>query len=125
VLALLEACHNQKAEIVLLAESTPQDIPLSVEILPPAALPEAARWADYAALDLPIEQIELVLNTPPLREALPTLAGYAQIFIQTPTPCGGLAECGVCAVQTRNGLQLACKDGPVFDLAEIISPRAR
>jgi hypothetical protein len=36
-------------------------------------------------------------------------------------PCAGLAACGVCAVQTRRGWKLACVDGPVFDLKEIMS----
>ena len=32
---------------------------------------------------------------------------------------GGQGECGVCAVRTRSGWSLACKDGPVYDLAEL------
>lgn len=123
VLSLLEACRRQNAEVVLLAETAPEDIPLSVEILPPAALPEAARWADYAALDIKRGQIESVLASQPLSDSLSLLSGYAQIFIETPVPCGGLAECGLCAVDTRSGVRLACKDGPVFDLTEIINPR--
>jgi NAD(P)H-flavin reductase len=123
VLSLLEACRRQNAEVVLLSETTPEDIPLSVEILPPAALPEAAHWADYAALDFKRGQIESVLASQPLFDLLLSLSGYAQIFIETPVPCGGMAECGLCAVNTRSGVRLACKDGPVFDLAEITNPR--
>jgi NAD(P)H-flavin reductase len=41
-------------------------------------------------------------------------------LVVAPMPCGGLAECGVCAVTTRRGWKLACKDGPVFDLGELI-----
>lgn len=123
VLSLLEACHRQNAEVVLLSETTPEDIPLSVEILPPAALPEAARWADYAALDIRRGQIESLLASPLLSDSLLLLSGYAQIFIETPVPCGGMAECGLCAVSTRSGIRLACKDGPVFDLAQIRSSR--
>jgi NAD(P)H-flavin reductase len=120
VLSLLEACQRQGAEVALIAESAPQGIPLSVEVLPPAVLPEAARWADYAALDMPREQIESLLASPPLSESLPLLSGYAQLLVVTPVPCGGMAECGVCAVNTRNGIRLACKDGPVFELGELV-----
>ncbi len=120
VLALLETCQRQGAEVALIAESAPEQIPLSVEVLPPAALPEAARWADYAALELPREQIENLLASPPLSASLTLLSGYAQVFIETPVPCGGMAACGVCAVGTRQGVRLACKDGPVFGLEELV-----
>jgi len=123
VLALLEACRRQKAEVALLSENTPVGLPLSVEVLPLAALPEVAAWADYAALDMPRDEIADILSGQSLRDALPHLSGYAQVFIETPVPCGGLAECGVCAVETRKGIRLACKDGPVFDLAEITKPQ--
>lgn len=123
VLSLLEACRRQNAEIVLLSETTPESIPLAVEILPPAALLETAQWADYAALDILREKMEAILASQPVLDSLYLLSGYAQIFIETPVPCGGLADCGICAVQTRAGIRLACKDGPVFNLAEIIKPQ--
>ena len=49
----------------------------------------------------------------------PWRAGEAQALIVTPMPCGGIAECGVCAVTVRRGWKMACKDGPVFDLKEL------
>jgi len=120
VLSLLETCQRQGAEVALIADSAPEEIPLSVEVLPPAVLPEAARWADYAALDMPREQIENLLASPPLFDPLNLLSGYAQVLIETSVPCGGMAECGVCAVSTKNGIRLACKDGPVFGLGELV-----
>lgn len=123
VLALLEACHKQKAEVVLLSENTPAGLPLSVEVLPMAALPEVAGWADYAAFDMPRDEIPNISSGEAMRSALPYLIDYAQVFIETPVPCGGLAECGVCAIETRKGIRLACKDGPVFNLTEIIKPQ--
>lgn len=120
VLSLLETCHRQNAEVVLLSESAHEKIPLSVEILPFTALAETAQWADYAALDISREQLDNFIVDQPMLNTLTQLSGYAQIFIETPTPCGGMAECGVCAVSTRQGVRLACKDGPVFNLSEII-----
>jgi hypothetical protein len=54
------------------------------------------------------------------RPSLASRAGDAQVLVVTPAPCGGLAECGVCAVTTRRGWKMACKDGPVFSLNEFI-----
>jgi len=54
------------------------------------------------------------------RPGLAGRAGEAQVLVVTPMPCGGLAECGVCAFTTRRGWKMACKDGPVFDLSELI-----
>ena len=43
--------------------------------------------------------------------------GLARGFIDLPMPCG-TGACYVCAVETRSGIQLACVDGPAFDLAD-------
>jgi len=43
----------------------------------------------------------------------------AQVLVRTPVPCGGIAECGVCAVTLKSEWKLACKDGPVFDWGEL------
>jgi len=115
LLALLDAALGQKAAVTLLTDTPPAGLPAALEISPLASLPEIARWADYLAIDLRREQ---------LPEWLPLLSplfkgGYAQLLIGTPLPCAGLAECGVCAIRTRSGYRLACKDGPVFDLSEL------
>jgi len=44
----------------------------------------------------------------------------AQVLIRTPVPCGGVAECGVCAVTVKSNWKMACKDGPVFDWRDIL-----
>jgi dihydroorotate dehydrogenase electron transfer subunit len=63
-------------------------------------------------------------NVPQLREqwshaSQRTALREAQILIHTPVPCGGVAECGVCAVTSKSGWKLACRDGPVFDWREL------
>ena len=115
LLALLPLVLAQKAAVTLLTDQPPAGLPPAIEISPLSALPESARWADYLALDLPRQS---------LPDVLPLLAaqlkpGYAQALVITPLPCAGLGECGVCAVRTRSGPRLACKDGPVFDLNEV------
>jgi len=115
LLALLPAALAQKASLVLLTETPPAGLPAAIEISPLATLAETAGWADYLAIDLRRAQIPdwLPLLSPHLR------SGYAQALISTPLPCAGLGECGVCAVRTRSGYRLACKDGPVFDLFDL------
>ncbi len=135
LLALLEAALSQKAEITLLTETPPEEIPPAIEILPLSALAETLKWADYLAIDAPRAALAAIHETfspktQPLSsdytlnrvsQPLFTQTIYAtEIFIETPLPCGGMAECGVCAIHTRAGYLLACKDGPVFDLKSIL-----
>lgn len=135
LLALLEPALAQKAEITLLAEAVPDSLPPAIEILPLSALAETIKWADYLAIDAPRAALAAIHETlfpdlpvsyygyTPNRAAKPSsiLIGYAtEILIETPLPCGGMAECGACAIPSRHGTLLACKDGPVFDLKSIL-----
>ena len=76
-------------------------------------------WADYIAVDTVRESL------PELRKMLGAgsplkVRNEAQVLIRVSMPCGALAECGVCAIETRRGQLLACKDGPVFDLKDLL-----
>ncbi len=116
LLALIRPALAQGAAVSLLADTLPAAVlPLAVEILPLAALSDISQWADYLALDLP-------------RSALPGLdlqklaaSLNLEILLETPLPCGGLAECGVCAVRAGRKALLTCKDGPVFEGRHLIS----
>ena len=116
---LMASALQQDASVVLVSDMDLPDLAPEVEFQPVAALGEVVKWADYLGLDLPRESL------PGLRERLGHggQAGVkygAQALIVTPMPCGGMAECGVCAVTVRRGWKMACKDGPVFDLADLI-----
>ena len=50
--------------------------------------------------------------------------GLARVLIDLPMPCG-TGVCYACAVETRRGVQLACVDGPAFDLADLDTWRTR
>jgi hypothetical protein len=117
LLALLGPALAQKAAIVLLTDDPPNDLPSAVEISPLLALPETIKWADFLALDIPRIAIPGVLK--PIHQFY---GGYAQVFIETPVPCGGIGDCGLCAVSLRKGYKLTCKDGPVFDLKNVLVP---
>jgi hypothetical protein len=91
-----------------------RSLPAALEISPLALLREALAWADYLALDIPIQRL-------PERNALvglragERLSCAAEVLVDVAMPCTGLASCGACAVRTRRGWLLACEDGPVFD----------
>src|SRR5258706_4894300 len=118
LLALTESALARNAAIVLLTDAAPKGLPAAIEISPLSALPETLRWADYVAFDLPRASLagalKLITGTP--------YACDGQVLIETPIPCGGMGECGVCAVRgvTSRPYKLACKDGPVFDLKTLL-----
>jgi hypothetical protein len=118
LLSLLAPALAQGASVSFVCDSPPDGLPVEVEIHPLAALVEVCAWADFLALVLPRESM------PGLRVRFHNggrlaVPRAAQALILAPMPCGGLADCGVCSVDCREGEKPACKDGPVFDLAEL------
>lgn len=115
---LIELALKQDAAIVLVCNSAPEDLPDEVEAQPMSTLEEILAWADYTAFDVDREHFHQVKEQ--LRTLNQVLSGKdAQVLVHTPVPCGGIAECGICAVTCRSGWKLACKDGPVFDWREL------
>ncbi len=115
---MIRPALKQGAAVVLVSGSAMDHVSDEVEMQPLSALSEIMAWADYAAFDV------ARANLFELREKLGVknqiLAAYeAQVLIRTSMPCGGVADCGVCAVSLPSGWQMTCKDGPVFDLREI------
>lgn len=115
---LIMPALKQGAALALVCASAPEKLPDDVEVQPLSALEEIVEWADYLAFDVARESLNR------LRERLGKLnqlaAGRdAQVLIRTPVPCGGAADCGVCAVSLKSDWRLACKDGPVFYWSEV------
>lgn len=112
---LCEQAVRQNASVALYTASPPSNLPAEVEISPLDLLPEALAWADYLAAVFPRESLTDFRRLAGMglfdRFAIP-----AQALLLGPMPCGGIAECGVCAVRTTRGWQHACSDGPIFDL---------
>jgi NAD(P)H-flavin reductase len=111
---LIGLALRQDAAVVLVSNSAGETLPDEVEVQPLSALTDILEWTEYAAIDVRREN---------LRQLMERLGNWrpweAQILIRTPVPCGGIAECGVCAVTLRDEWKLGCKDGPVFDWREI------
>jgi NAD(P)H-flavin reductase len=115
---LIRPALKQDASVVVVTYSSGDGLPDDVEIQPLSAMEEIVKWADFIALDVSRENMPKLMGKLLGMHQLESV-NEAQILIRTPMPCGGIAECGVCAVVTKSTWKLACKDGPVFDLREI------
>ncbi|HEX6269234.1 MAG TPA: hypothetical protein VFZ43_03285 [Anaerolineales bacterium] len=115
---LIRLALNQDAALVLVSDFAPDDLPDQVEVQPISALDDILEWADYVAFDVARQNLNQMRKRLGRMDQL-VVGREAQILIRTPVPCGGVAECGVCAVALRSSWRLACKDGPVFDWRDI------
>ena len=122
LLPLVPLALAQDATVTLFCAPQPspdilRQIPSVVEIAPLAALRDNLDWPEVLAIDLRRESLPQLDEMIGTEETLPFTG---QVLVRTDMPCHGLAECGVCAVETQHGMKLACSDGPVFDLREVL-----
>lgn len=115
---LISIALKQNAEVVLVCGSSPSDLPELIEVQPMQSLIDVMKWADYVAIDIARENLHL-LKEMLAKQKQAAIKYEAQILIHTPMPCGGVAECGVCALTLSHEWKMICKDGPVFDLGEL------
>jgi len=118
LLPLIHQALENRSEVALCTDVWTPSLPVAVEVHPLSALPGAIEWADALCCELPLEQLAV------LRQVLGLDSGdrlifHAEALIETPMPCGGIADCGVCAVKGRRKWKYSCRDGPVFDLNEL------
>lgn len=112
LLPLLFQGLERGAELALVCSEPPPNLPEAVELNPP--WPEALAWADYAALDLgDTDSVEGF----PARTRL-RFGRAAEALMTPPMPCG-IGACGACAVRTRRGWVLACREGPVWPMRDL------
>lgn len=116
---LISLALKQSTEVVLVSNNTLAGLPELVEVQPIRALEEICKWADFIAVDLARENLDQLKK---LLEKLEQVSAVreAQVLIHTSMPCGGVAECGVCAVHVHRDWKMACKDGPVFIWKDLI-----
>jgi 2Fe-2S iron-sulfur cluster binding domain len=118
---LIKPALQQGAAVVLLCDFASERLPDDVEVQPLSALADVMSWADYMALDAAREKLYTVgeklgwRNQAHPEQSRRTVLRAVQILVRTLMPCGGIAECGVCAVRLKSGWKLTCKDGPVLD----------
>ncbi|MEJ5225969.1 MAG: hypothetical protein WHV44_16030, partial [Anaerolineales bacterium] len=116
LLPLIAPALARGAAVSLACASIPSGLPPDVEVVPPAAAPEIAAWCDCLVVDIPRARLHELAR---LLGGAPIPAG-SQALVLTPLPCGGMGECGACAVTLRRGWALACKDGPVLPLKDLL-----
>jgi dihydroorotate dehydrogenase electron transfer subunit len=115
LLALAGPVLKMGGAVTLLTDlGVPAFLPPQIEVMPLSGWQESLAWADFLALDIPLAQLNRLSDPAFSPETLASIPG--QVLLHTPMPGWGTADCGVCAVHTRKGWRLACKDGPVFDL---------
>ncbi len=118
LLSLADLALAQDAAVVLYSNAIPENLPADVEIMPLEQLSEVLEWADYLAVDLAENQRSQWQLAVGLKDGK-KLPFFGQALLRTAIVCGGMGECGVCAVKTNSGWSLACKDGPVYDLENL------
>ncbi len=80
------------------------------------------RWADMLAIALPREywaKVAQRVNQVRIRWS----REFAQAAVLDPVDCSlacCVGVCGVCQVETRHSTRLACVDGPIFDLRDLV-----
>jgi hypothetical protein len=106
---------NQDTSVTLFADAPLPALPPSIEAYPLSLIAENLQWADFVIADMPIASLADWRERfgMPMDEPLPC---PGQALVISPMPCGGLADCGVCAIPFRRTWKMCCKDGPVFDL---------
>ncbi len=130
---LIPISFKQGAEVVLVCDSIVDDLPEAVEVQPLQALMDIYHWADYAAFDAGRENLNQLREkfgrleqakggALTVRLSLTVSKGprETQVLVRAPMPCGALAECGICALRTRHEWKMICKDGPVFEMKELL-----
>lgn len=75
-------------------------------------------WADQLCAAIPSAQI------PMLRDMVRSVRmrwerGFASALLETPLLCG-IGSCHGCRVELRKGQRLACVEGPVFDVRDLV-----
>lgn len=106
--------HSFKGEIAYFTNQISKNIPTSIEVNPLSEFKEDIQWADFIAIETKISQFALIQDQLEIRSNL-NLPQPIQVFIESPMPCSGLADCSVCSIKTDKWLY-ACHNGPVINL---------
>ena len=122
LLSLVGPALSQSAAVSLFCDAPIHNdiltqLPTSVEAAPLASLGENLDWPEVLFVDIDRQEIETLSQFLGERH----ISFECQVLIRTPMPCRGLAECGICALKTHRGWRLACVDGPVFPLKEVLN----
>ncbi len=117
LLPLADLALQNGAEVTVLSDLQLMGLHPAIELLGLEEMQSIMEWADYLALVMrPQRLAEFGRN---LKQGLPSVC---EVMLDTPMVCDESSACGVCSVLTAKGSKLACKDGPVFNLADLLNP---
>jgi NAD(P)H-flavin reductase len=115
--SLAIAALNQGADVAWISDEITIDLPPLIEVLKESELEDAIAWSEGCAIAVPQVQVSRLPGILPLK---PADRHKMEVMIDAPFVCGN-SQCGVCAVETRHGWKLACKDGPIFPYGEFFN----
>ncbi len=118
LLAIQELIPQGDVAMALFSDIKLHSLPIEIEVHPLAAFSEFYLWADMVLVDIPARMLPVLRDLIGVR-APSELIPETQVLLTTDMPCGAIADCGVCAVKTRIGWELVCKDGPVFNIMDL------
>ena len=119
LMPLASTSKSDRYSVTLFSDAPLGELPPDLEAYPLKDLGESLSWADFFALDVPLNRLDaLVEHFSDYSQRLTEVHG--QVLVHAGMPCGGVGDCGVCAVKVRRSWKLACKDGPVFDLQAVL-----
>ncbi len=119
LLPLADLALQNGAEVTILSDRQMTALHPAIELLGLVDMAAAFGWADYAGLVLqPRKLTDFGRN---LKSEPPAAC---EVMLDTPMVCDESSACGVCSVLTSKGSKLICKDGPVFNLADLLNLEA-
>ena len=119
LLPLASVSESVRYSVTLFSDAPLGELPPDLEAYPLKEVGESLSWADFFAIDLPLEKLDILADQLGDSTQMPAeLRG--QVLVQAAMPCGGMGQCGVCALRVKHSWKLACKDGPVFDLQAVL-----
>ena len=113
--ALMAGC-----EVALVTDAPLQGVPAAVEVLPLGQLEEVCSWADNLSIAILRDELDKLFLNVVEKVRSDQKRFHDEVLIYTEMPCRGISACGVCSVKTKSGWKFVCKDGPVFQLAELV-----
>ncbi len=131
----LTAINGQKIQYVPVTE----DGSMGQKGMATDLLPQFLDWADQVYACGPVamyKAMALNLNPPPSQAEVKTIVGESlvpshrlklkkcQVSLEVRMGCG-FGACYGCTIDTRKGLKRVCRDGPVFELGDILWQEVR
>ncbi len=124
LLPLVEASVFDRHGVTLFSDAPLGELLSDLEAYPLSDLPESFSWADFYAIDAPLGRLDFVIQQF-INSFQDLTALRGQVLVHASMPCSTLGECGICAVKVNRSWKLACIDGPVFDLQDILKGMPR